>query len=188
MHEYRRFSLVYAFLLGCILSKIKQFPSPKGSGNDLILDKMRVKLFSTFNLHHLITHTHLSDRREATNFWFWHCVNSWISHVRQMTGQHTFDVHVLVRPFLFSSRAALQQILAARTSRQEGLVDNNKFTRIATIVIKIEALQKFSMYVQSQGFASSDSLKPIAIRSTKWHRGASILAVLWSPFLGNMSW
>ena len=106
----------------------------------------------------------------------------------KMTGQYTFDVHVLVRPFLFSSRAALQQILPAWTSRQEGLVDNNKFTRIATIVIKIKALQQFSMYVQPQGFASSDSLKPIAIRSPKWHRGASILAVLWFPFLGNMSW
>ena len=60
-------SLRYAFFLGCVLSKIKQFPSPKGSGNYLILDKMRVKLSSTFNLHDLITHTYLSDQRETTN-------------------------------------------------------------------------------------------------------------------------
>ena len=43
--------------LTCVLSKIKSFSSSKGSGNYLILDKTRVKLFSNFTRHHLITNT-----------------------------------------------------------------------------------------------------------------------------------
>ena len=41
-------------LFECFLSKIKQFPSPKGPGNYLILDKTRLKLLSSFTRHHMI--------------------------------------------------------------------------------------------------------------------------------------
>ena len=44
----------------CVLSIIKQFPSPKGSGNYFIMDKKRVKLFPHFNRLRLITLIHIS--------------------------------------------------------------------------------------------------------------------------------
>ena len=45
--------------------------------------------------------------------------------------------------------------------------------RIATIVIASEA--SASQYDESKSFVSSDSLKPIAITSSKCHRGALLL-------------
>ena len=45
----------------CILAKIKQFPLPKGLGNDLILDKMHKKLFSNFTHQHLISHSNSNN-------------------------------------------------------------------------------------------------------------------------------
>ena len=44
------------------LSKFKSFPPPRDSGNYLILNKTRVKLFSNFTRHHLIARTYFMAR------------------------------------------------------------------------------------------------------------------------------